>query len=126
MPNAQGKLLIEMIKGNIQIMDYAIDRQLWRDAAFYVQQVIEKSLKLVLMSQGVPDNQLYTHDIYRLILMLNQFGITVPGDIIAAANNITIWEAKSRYDSTFSGKPLDIKKCAKIAKAYFKLVTKGV
>jgi HEPN domain-containing protein len=119
MPNVQGKLLIEMIKDNIAMMNYAISRQLWRDAAYYVQQVIEKTIKLILMSQGVPDKQLCTHDIYRLIFMLNQFGIEVPIDIVEAANTLTVWEAKARYNQIFNAKPVEIRKYAKNSKSLF-------
>lgn len=123
MPNAQGFQLVEIIKNDIKMLDYAVSIQDWRNAAYFIQQVIEKSLKLVLMSQGVTDNQLMIHDLTYLILMLNHVGIQVPSNIVSTANKITEWEAKARYDIRFNAKPSDIKGCAKIAKNYFKLVT---
>lgn len=123
MPNAQGLNLINIIKDDIKMLDYAISIQAWRQAAYLIQQVIEKSLKLVLMSQGIPDNQIFTHDLTSLILMLDNIGISVPGNIINTANKVTLWEAQSRYDLNFRANASDIKGCAKIAKNYFKIVT---
>ena len=124
MPNAQGLQLIEIINNNIKMMDYAISIQNWRDAAYFIQQVIEKCLKLVLMSQGEPDNALYTHDLSYLIIMLyNKYGINVPNNIRSTAYNVSCWEAKSRYDISFKYKVSDIRGGAKIAKEYFKLIT---
>lgn len=124
MPNAQGLELINIIKDDITLMDLAIENQLWSNAAFLAQQVIEKSLKLVLMSHGVPDRNLFSHDIDFLRIMLySNFKITVPSNIITTANKLNSWEALARYDNRFLAKPTEVKECAKIAKNYFKLVT---
>lgn len=124
MPNAQGLALIKIIEEDIFMLNLAISHQKWRMAAYLVQQVIEKSIKLVLMSQGVPDNQILSHDINFLRLMLyNNFGINVPSNVISTANTVTFWEAQARYDLNFCAKPSDIKGCAKIAKDYFKIIT---
>lgn len=123
MPNAQGLLLINIIKDDIAMMEYAIKNGYTRNAAYQVQQVLEKSLKLVLMSHGATDNSLKLHDISALINMVASLGLQVPNELYTVANKITAWEANARYDEIFIVTSSDVKGCATIVKRYFNLVT---
>ncbi len=70
-------------------------------AAYHVQQGIEKALKYALFSIGGLDetSRTYrTHSIPTLIdLVQENCGFTVPERLILASNDITGWEANSRY-----------------------------
>lgn len=61
---------------------------------FHAQQTVEKSMKAVLLSQGIRFP--YTHDIARLITLLNQSQIDWPDELDQAAE-LTQYAAEGRY-----------------------------
>jgi HEPN domain-containing protein len=61
---------------------------------FHIQQVVEKSIKAVLVRQGIVFP--YTHDLARLITLVQGAGITWPEELNAAAA-LTEYAVASRY-----------------------------
>ena len=84
-------------------------------AAYHLQQAAEKILKYqIYKALGSTNNQqIYTHDLSRLIGYAAASGITlsVPEYIDKHAGSITAWEAGSRYDIGFSIRIDTLKKC---------------
>ena len=74
------------------------DKYQKHQAAFMVQQSIEKTLKYAIsLSTG---GQPWGHDISKLILVAEQNGVSVPNEIIENASVYTSWEVVSRYYPT--------------------------
>ncbi|HET9163471.1 MAG TPA: HEPN domain-containing protein [Solirubrobacterales bacterium] len=71
---------------------------------FHAQQAIEKWLKAVLAHKGVDFE--YTHDLRRLIELVEELGITFPfvtGEIVM----YTEFAVPLRYEDLLDGEPLD-------------------
>lgn len=72
------------------------DKALRLQAAYHMQQAIEKTIKLKAEIEGL---NLWGHDIEKLIKSCKDKGvdISVPDHIAAKADAITRWEAECRY-----------------------------
>ncbi len=73
-------------------------------AAYHVQQAIEKALKYALVTFGEVDEtskEYRTHSIPALIDLVSECSnIEISDQLKLAANDITSWEAHSRYDDS--------------------------
>lgn len=68
-------------------------------SAYHVQQAVELILKyLIYTNNFYNDNELYTHDISKLIMIAEGLNIGIPKYIKDNARVFTSWEAKGRYD----------------------------
>lgn len=68
-------------------------------SAYHVQQAIELILKyLIYTNNNYNGNELYTHDISKLIMIADSLSISIPKYIKDNARVFTSWEAKGRYD----------------------------
>lgn len=71
------------------------DKFIKHQAAYFVQQSIEKTLKyLIYLKTGT---QSWGHDIAKLIMQARQLGIQVPREIDSHKTVYTSWEAVTRY-----------------------------
>jgi len=102
-----------LIKADIIAAKQAIDyydengvKDIKNVAAYHLQQASEKLIKYQIYESGVSvsNSQIYTHNIERLIVYGDSFGIPfdVPQYIREKSLTITDWEAGSRYDVSFS------------------------
>ena len=64
------------------------------DLCFDAQQAAEKALKAVMMSRGIDFP--YTHDIARLLAVLQVDGLTLPESMLSAAR-LTTYAVQARY-----------------------------
>lgn len=64
-------------------------------AAYFTQQAIEKTIKyLIALKTG---NQPWGHDIDKLVMQADRYGVTIPDYIRKHATVYTSWEAVTRY-----------------------------
>ena len=87
-------------------------------AAYHLQQAAEKLIKYQIY-QGLAstDNRrMYTHDLSKLLDYAEAEGLEliIPDYIRSHANQITDWEAGSRYDFSFVCRIDTLKKCCDI------------
>jgi HEPN domain-containing protein len=68
---------------------------------FHAQQAVEKLLKATLAARGVAYP--WTHDIRRLMELLEEAGAALP-DSLAEARRLTPWAAEFRYGETLDDK----------------------
>lgn len=83
-------------EGNLNIADSIL--------GFHAQQAIEKWLKAILAGKGVDFE--YTHDLRRLVELLEDIGITLPfitGEIVM----YTEFAVPLRYEDLLDAEPLD-------------------
>lgn len=86
-------------------------------AAFHAQQAIEKELKHILHDLfGVDDStrSFRIHNLVDLAKQVSQLGITLPDDLFNQADEISDWEAESRYSSGTVATKEDIKSAISI------------
>lgn len=91
-----------LILADLKIVDnfYADkDKGLRLQAAYHMQQAVEKTIKLKADIEGL---NLWGHDIQELIKKCDDHGIElgIPNDIRAKAEIITQWETECRYYPT--------------------------
>ena len=68
-------------------------------SAYHVQQAVELILKyLIYTNDSYNGNELYTHDISKLIMLTEGLNVSIPKYIKDNARVFTSWEAKGRYD----------------------------
>lgn len=88
---------------------------LWEDLCFDTQQAAEKSLKAVLLANGLVFR--FVHDITELLTLLEKHGVFLPEEIRAAAE-LTDYAVENRYPGPFE--PVteeEFKKAFQIAEA---------
>jgi HEPN domain-containing protein len=88
---------------------------LWEDLCFDTQQAAEKSLKAVLLANGLVFR--FVHDITELLTLLEKHGVFLPEEIRAAAE-LTDYAVENRYPGPFE--PVteeEFKKALQIAEA---------
>jgi len=88
---------------------------LWEDLCFDTQQAVEKALKAVLLSRGIPFR--FVHDIAELITFLENQGVILPEEVKSSAG-LTDYSVESRYPGPFE--PVteeEFKKALRIAEA---------
>lgn len=76
------------------------DEYIYDLAAYHTQQAVEKCLKYYLHNiYGEDDTTraFKTHNISTLILMLNKYGYQASNELISMSDELTGWEASSRY-----------------------------
>lgn len=71
---------------------------------FHAQQAVEKDLKAVLAGHGVDFER--THDLDRLVDLLETTGTALPVDV-DAVSGLTDFAVSMRYDDPLEGEPLD-------------------
>lgn len=95
-------------------------------AAYHLQQAAEKLIKIQIYSQiGEPDDyQLYTHNLEKLIIYANKenLQIDVPQYVRNRSQEITRWEAASRYDLDFSIRIDTLEKASKEMNAWLERI----
>ncbi len=95
-------------------------------AAYHLQQAAEKLVKYqIYQSLGSADNRrMYTHDLSKLLDYAEAEGLAliVPDYIKDHANQITDWEAGSRYDFGFVCRIDTLKKCCESIEEWEKQV----
>lgn len=74
------------------------DDCLWEDLCFHAQQAVEKALKALLISQGIPFR--FVHDINELLLPLQERGIRLPEPLTEAVT-LTGFAVMTRYPGTY-------------------------
>ena len=84
-------------------------------AAYHLQQAAEKLIKFQIYQalDSTDNRRMYTHDLSKLIGYAEAEGLTliVPDYIKSHVNQITEWEAGSRYDFSFVCRIDTLKKC---------------
>ncbi|MCR5097736.1 MAG: HEPN domain-containing protein [Lachnospiraceae bacterium] len=94
------KLYKMLIKADLKIVENnwnSVDKFDRLQAAFHMQQAIEKTIKLKADVKGLPD--LWGHNLVSLMEKCdeNRIDIDVPEYIKEKADVITLWEADGRY-----------------------------
>ena len=118
-----------LIKADIVAARQAIDyfnskkiKDIKNVAAFHLQQASEKLIKYQIYHQvsSVDNRRMYTHDLSRLMdyAAAENIGLYIPKYIREHVNQITEWEAGSRYDISFSVRIDTLKKCYDIVKEW--------
>ncbi len=87
-------------------------------AAYHLQQAAEKLIKYQIYQgiESTDNRRMYTHDLSKLLDYAEAEGLelNVPVYIRNHANQITDWEAGSRYDFSFVCRIDTLKKCCDI------------
>ena len=84
------------------------DEMITDQAAYHVQQAIEKILKFQTEMMGIPYRK--THNLIGLISELENNGFTVSDELKMRSFIISDWEASSRYNDDFIVVKSDIQK----------------
>jgi len=95
------------------------DEYYYDAAAYHAQQAIEKTLKYVLHDiYGEDDTtrKFKTHNIATLILKAEKYGFKVNDELIDMSDEITDWEANSRYSSSTISTKENIEKAIQLNK----------
>jgi HEPN domain-containing protein len=87
---------VREFSGNPEIADGII--------GFHAQQAVEKWLKAVMASRGVPQARI--HDLGRLLQLLRDTGASLP-DEADRLDELTIYAVPLRYDDLLDAEPLD-------------------
>ncbi|MGN1098245.1 MAG: HEPN domain-containing protein [Clostridia bacterium] len=82
------------------------DEMITDQAAYHVQQAIEKALKYQTELLGIPYKK--THNLIGLIVELENNGFSVSDELKRKAFIISDWEASSRYNDNFFASRNDI------------------
>lgn len=93
---AEDAVALREFEGNVNVADSIL--------GFHAQQAIEKWLKAVLADEGVDFE--YTHDLRRLVELVEELGITFPfitGEIVM----YTEFAVPLRYEDLLDAEPLD-------------------
>ena len=88
------------------------DEMITDQAAYHVQQGIEKALKYQTEIMGIPYRK--THNLIGLISDLENHGFDVNQELKAKASIISDWEASSRYNDDFSAVRTEIEDAIKL------------
>ena len=78
---------------------------LWEDLCFDAQQAAEKAVKGVLVSRGIDFPK--THDIGRLLQLLTEGGVEVPGSV-RRAPELTAYAWEARYPGDYEPATADV------------------
>ena len=76
------------------------DEMITDQAAYHIQQGIEKALKYQTEISGIPYKK--SHNLIGLISDVEKTGFVVSNDLKAMAFQISDWEASSRYNDDFT------------------------
>ena len=76
------------------------DEMITDQAAYHIQQGIEKALKYQTEISGIPYKKI--HNLIGLISDVEKTGFVVSNDLKAMAFQISDWEASSRYNDDFT------------------------
>ncbi len=91
------KLWLEFAEEDLEASRILVKRGLIRTATYHLQQVVEKSLKALLILQGAEIPR--THDIERLMNLLSS-SYTIPRDLWDAVN-LTEYAFTTRYPDDY-------------------------
>lgn len=98
------------------------DEYIYDLAAYHTQQAVEKCLKYYLHDVYGEDDtarSFKTHNISTLILMLNKYGHQVSNELISMSDELTGWEASSRYGESLISTRENILKGINLAKGLY-------
>ena len=99
----------------IEYFDQKGIKEIKNIAAYHLQQAAEKLIKFqIYQALASTDNRrMYTHDLSKLLDYAEVEGLTliVPDYVKSHVNQITDWEAGSRYDFSFVCRIDTLKKC---------------
>ena len=88
------------------------DSLITAQAAYHIQQGIEKSLKYQIEMSGKPYRKI--HNLTGLIIDAELTGIVISDELKAMAYLITDWEASSRYNDDFEVSLTDMEKAIRL------------
>ncbi len=88
------------------------DEMVTHQAAYHIQQGIEKALKYQAEISGVPYKKI--HHLSGLISDAEQTGLSVSDELKSMAYQISDWEASSRYNDDFSVLRKDMEKAIQL------------
>ena len=88
------------------------DELITDQAAYHVQQAIEKALKYKTEMMGIEYRK--THNLVGLISDLEQNGYTIDSNLKSKAAEISGWEAASRYNDDFAAVKSEIESAIEI------------
>ena len=122
-------LSMQIIKADILMAQQGIElykrkeiKEIKNQAAYHIQQAVEKLIKIQVYSSGVNYNNksLYVHNIGSLISYASGLAIPmdIPKDIFDNAVMISDWEASGRYDIHFSVRIDTLEKYLKIVEEW--------
>lgn len=100
--------LVEIIKRDIGVADLLVNNYsdvCVADLAFKIQQILEKTFKLVLYSCSNVDTLTVRkcgHNLLLLAKLIMAQGITIPKDIVSLLSVVNTWESATRYDACFT------------------------
>lgn len=118
------------INADIKMAEYGIspainvtnDEYLYDLAAYHIQQAVEKELKYILhdiYGEDDTERRFKTHNISSLLIMINEYDqdfINNHKDIVDISDQLTSWEASSRYGENIVSTREDINKAINCAK----------
>ncbi len=109
-------------KQAIEYFDQMGTKEIKNIAAYHLQQAAEKLIKYQIYQRlkSTDNHRMYTHDLSRLLDYAEAEGLTliVPDYIRNHVNQITDWEAGSRYDFSFVCRIDTLKKCYETVKEW--------
>lgn len=109
-------------KQAIEYFDQKGTKEIKNIAAYHLQQAAEKLIKYQIYQvlKSTDNHRMYTHDLSRLLDYAEAEGLTliVPDYIRNHVNQITDWEAGSRYDFSFVCRIDTLKKCYETVKEW--------
>ena len=121
--NKFADLLLEKASHDLEIAREVLDKPYINDdvIGFHLQQVVEKSLKALLVSQSVRFGK--THNIDELYLLAKDHNISLPDDF-EAGDKLTSFAVEFRYDTLEAESEFDRHEGFKIATACFEYAKK--
>lgn len=117
------KLLSEIDSGNR-------NKHLKSNAAYHIQQAVEKMIKIQVYHSGKPYNNhsMYSHNLIQLTQYAKSLGIQlfIPEYILSNLVLLTSWEARGRYDIHLVVRIDRLKHCYDVVEKWYKeLYEKG-
>ncbi len=100
------------------------DEMITDQAAYHVQQAIEKALKYQTEMMGIPYKK--THNLIGLIVELERNGFKVSDKLKNKAYIISDWEASSRYNDDFFAVVADIQDAMDLYKDLKQTILKNI
>lgn len=129
-------LTIAKIRSDLFIVNYAIEvyrqsnseYEMKSNAAYHLQQAIEKLIKIQIYNNPINSNPKtqYEHNIRKLILVADSLNanIYIPNHIRKICDDITSWEASTRYDTVLFLNITTLEKCYRICMDWYNILWK--
>lgn len=118
------KLLIEIDNGNN-------NRYLKNNAAYHIQQAVEKMIKIQIYESGIQykNHAVYTHNLVQLSQYAKSIGVVlnIPQYIADNLILITSWEVRGRYDMHLTVRIDRLRHCYEVIEMWYnELKEKGL